>query len=283
MSIPTSPNPTPTATPLDHPMNDPSSSTSLKLPVSLKMLSTLYTGKLICPPDFAFERSISLSNPTSTSISSKSKGKNPESASTSSITSTSRILPTSLFFLTDEIVRKTSSSKAGEAIIKSVVNSSVVYPNSEVKYEFSSFTDMLRARRQVNQGYQKFGLQSQAHNRAGAGMRVVLIERQKTKMKRGVNDSEKSFGIQDLGPSSSPSFKAPWPVPASNSTMNNYSDDDADGEDEQDEITTTNPTVPAATPDRSPGSPHQAPNLDDMHAKALESESLVIMAGPKCV
>ncbi|KAF8801380.1 hypothetical protein BYT27DRAFT_7310145 [Phlegmacium glaucopus] len=89
--------------------------------------------------------------------------------------------------------------------------------------------------------------------------------------KRGVNDSKnESFGIQDSGPSWSPSFKAPWPVPAWNSTRNNYGDDDdTDGGDEQDEITTTtNPTVPTAIPE-PPHPPHnQVPNLDDMHAMA---------------
>ncbi|KAF8801379.1 hypothetical protein BYT27DRAFT_7216170 [Phlegmacium glaucopus] len=72
-------------------------------------------------------------------------------------------------------------------------------------------------------------------------------------LKHGVQrfPAEKFFGIQDSGPSSSPSFKAPWPVPALNSTTNIYrDDDDADGGDEQDELTTTTlPTVAAATPD----------------------------------
>ncbi|KAF8801827.1 hypothetical protein BYT27DRAFT_7215917 [Phlegmacium glaucopus] len=133
MSIPTSPNPTPTATPLDHPMNDPSSSTSPKLPVSLKMLSTLYTGKI----DLAIKSNFNLHFI-------QVERQKPRIClyklycfylfSNSAYVS---ILPQ------HGSARKTSSSsttsKAGEAIIKSILNSSVVYPNLEIKYEIFEF------------------------------------------------------------------------------------------------------------------------------------------------
>ncbi|KAF8801805.1 hypothetical protein BYT27DRAFT_6784000 [Phlegmacium glaucopus] len=98
--------------------------------------------------------------------------------------------------------------------------------------------------------------------------------------KRDVTDwGKKSFvGIQDSGPSSSPSSKATWPIPASNSATNHHGDDeDWHGGDEQGDMTTTTiPTVAAAAPDTPPGPRHnQTPNPYVVGAKTL------IMADPK--
>ncbi|KAF8801809.1 hypothetical protein BYT27DRAFT_7341769 [Phlegmacium glaucopus] len=102
------------------------------------------------------------------------------------------------------------------------------------------------------------------------------------KGKRDAKDSKKKslVGIQDSGPSSSPSSKATWPIPASNTATNHYGDDeDWHGGDEQSEMTTTTlPTVAAAAPDTPPRPRHnQTPNPYVVGAKAL------IMADPKSV
>ncbi|KAF8815314.1 hypothetical protein BYT27DRAFT_7249274 [Phlegmacium glaucopus] len=115
--------------------------------------------------------------------------------------------------------RRLHYREGGEAITKSVVDSSVVYPNSEVKDEVPSFTDMLRVPPQVNQASQKEDKENEGKGEEKGEVKTV-------KGKRGVNDSDKkSFDMQDSGPWSSPSFKTSRPVPASNSTTNNYGDD----------------------------------------------------------
>ncbi|KAF8801377.1 hypothetical protein BYT27DRAFT_7262052 [Phlegmacium glaucopus] len=74
--------------------------------------------------------------------------------------------------------------EGGEAITKSVVDSSVVYPISEIKDEVSSFTDMLRVPPQVNQASQKEDKENEGKGEEKGEVKTV-------KGKRGVNDSDK--------------------------------------------------------------------------------------------